>query len=218
MPKKSASSTNKARNLIPEEIKELGFPRNYETKNKASRPSIMLSPSVYTEYLSLIKDEFEDVISLKNRDKILQGNVMHFILSFVDNTLAQDKKNILDKAFENAKIKYPFFDDFAALGEMVIKLIDDKEMQPFFYTGADKLYLEKEIVDRRGDTKRIDRLIVREKEVWIVDYKSTREASEKYAAQIKEYIDIVKVIYPQKKIKGFLLYLDETKFEEIKGL
>jgi ATP-dependent exoDNAse (exonuclease V) beta subunit len=216
MPKKSASSANKARNLIPEEIKELGEPRDYETKNGPLRPSVTLSPSAYAEYLSLIKDEFEDVPSLKNRGKILQGNVIHFILSFIDNALTQDKRNILDKAISCAKIKYPFFDDFTATEEIIIRLIEDKEMQPFFSVGTDKLYLEKEIVDVRGDTKRVDRLIVKEKEVWVVDYKSSREASEKYIAQIREYIDIVKKLYPRKKVKGFLLYLNETKFEEVK--
>ena len=71
-------------------------------------------------------------------------------------------------------------------------------------------------MDLKGDTKRIDRIIVKEKEVWIVDYKSSRESNEKYLTQIKEYIDIIKKVYPQKYVKGFLLYLDETKFEEVK--
>ena len=92
MPKKSASSSNKARNLIPETLKELGLPRNYEIKNKVSRPAVVLPSSVYTEYLSLIRDEFQDALSLKNRGKILQGNVMHFVLSSIDSNLNQDKK------------------------------------------------------------------------------------------------------------------------------
>ncbi|MFA6281281.1 MAG: UvrD-helicase domain-containing protein [Candidatus Omnitrophota bacterium] len=217
MPKKSASSSNKARNLIPETLKMHGQPRSYETKSKVSRPAVVLAPSSYTEYLSLIRDEFQDALSLKNRTKILQGNVMHFILSSLDNTLCRDKKNILDVAFANAKIKYPFFDNFYALEEKITRLIEDKAMRHFFYIEDDKLYLEKEIVDLKGNTKRIDRLIIKEREAWIIDYKSSHELSEKHITQMKEYIVIIKKMYPQKNVKGFLLYLDEIKFEEVNG-
>ena len=52
-------------------------------------------------------------------------------------------------------------------------------------------------------------------EAWIVDYKSSREDTGIYQKQIREYIDIIKEIYPQKKVKGFLIYLDEFVAEGI---
>ncbi len=217
LPKKSANSANKARNLIPDEIREFGSRHDYEIKNKALSPSVVLTPSRYTNYLSLIEDEFEDPVSLKNREKILQGNITHYILSFIDGSFDKNKKDILRNAVACAKIKYPFFDNFDEVEGRIVKLLNDKEFEPFFSLGRDKLYLEKEVVNQKGDMKRIDRLIVKEKEAWIIDYKSSHEGNEKYKMQIKEYMELIGNIYAQKKIRAFLLYLNEMKFEEVHG-
>jgi len=58
-------------------------------------------------------------------------------------------------------------------------------------------------------------LIVKKNEVWIVDYKSSQEAKPKHEEQINEYIQIIRDIYPQRKIKGFLVYLDNMIKEEV---
>ena len=74
---------------------------------------------------------------------------------------------------------------------------------------------EKEVVGSAGNTLRIDRLIVKENEVWIIDYKSSRDEPEKHRAQIEEYIEAVRDLYPGKTVKGFLLYLDEMTLNEV---
>ena len=71
------------------------------------------------------------------------------------------------------------------------------------------------MVNRFGDGKRIDRLVVREKEIWIVDYKSSQEAKPDHEKQINEYVQIIKDIYPKREVKGFLVYLDSMIKEEI---
>ncbi len=66
-----------------------------------------------------------------------------------------------------------------------------------------------------GLLRRIDRLIVKPHEIWIVDYKSSREGMGNFLKQIKEYLAIVGEIHPDKKVRGFLLFLDTARFEEV---
>ncbi|MCX5781162.1 MAG: UvrD-helicase domain-containing protein [Elusimicrobia bacterium] len=70
------------------------------------------------------------------------------------------------------------------------------------------VYQEKEIVDKAGQTKIIDRLIVSDKEIMVVDYKSTEENKDAHIEQVKEYCSIVSEIYPGKQVKGFIIYFD----------
>jgi ATP-dependent exoDNAse (exonuclease V) beta subunit len=74
--------------------------------------------------------------------------------------------------------------------------------------------MEKEVVSRFGDTKRIDRLILKDDEAVIVDFKSGTE-EEGHTKQIKEYMDLILAIYPKKKARGCLLYVDELMIKEV---
>jgi ATP-dependent exoDNAse (exonuclease V) beta subunit len=75
--------------------------------------------------------------------------------------------------------------------------------------------LEKDVINGLGQTRRIDRLIVKKQELWIVDYKSSRDGREKFLEQVKEYIKIVSDIESGKTVRGFLIYLDDASFEEV---
>ena len=88
-------------------------------------------------------------------------------------------------------------------------------MQRFFYCGDAEVFTEKEIVNSFGHTKRCDRLIITDDEVWIVDFKSTKDVEGHDRKQIQEYEVILQDIHPKKTIKGFLIYLDHFEVEEI---
>lgn len=69
---------------------------------------------------------------------------------------------------------------------------------------------------------RIDRLAVTETEVLAADYKSNRavpksaaETPEPYLAQARAYADVLKKIWPDKKIRSFLIWTEETRLTEI---
>jgi hypothetical protein len=58
-------------------------------------------------------------------------------------------------------------------------------------------------------------LIIRDKKIWIIDYKSSAESQKEHRQQLAEYIQIIKDIYPHHSVKGFLLYLDKLVLEEL---
>ena len=92
----------------------------------------------------------------------------------------------------------------------------DKVFQ--FFSPTFDVFNEKEVVkviDNRYVCKRIDRLNVKRDEIIVIDYKTGREKKEVYREQIREYIDIVKSIFKNKKSKAILMYPDLKEVEEV---
>lgn len=71
------------------------------------------------------------------------------------------------------------------------------------------------MVNSYGHTKRCDRLIVMEDTAQIVDYKSSVDVQGRDREQIEEYKEILKGIYPDKVIEGYLIYFDSLEVEKI---
>ena len=70
-------------------------------------------------------------------------------------------------------------------------------------------------MDKFGNTRRIDRLIIKKDEAWVVDYKSSRLESEKGKKQLQEYMGLVSQIYPGLRVRGYLVFLDSFDLLEI---
>ncbi|MBU0503266.1 MAG: UvrD-helicase domain-containing protein, partial [Candidatus Omnitrophica bacterium] len=186
---------------------------------KALGQSIPIPVSEYRDWIDLMKEEFIDVGLLRSRDKALIGEALHYILSFIGDLTGEDKKKIVDSAIEKAGFKYPFISDSGYYKESVLRLLEDKKFRDFFESYGWQVYPEKELVDRFGNTKRIDRLLLNKNKAVIIDYKSSREepAAADYQGQVKEYMKIIKDIYPELKVEGYLIYLDEPSLEEVNG-
>lgn len=197
VPERAGTSGNLLNLLIPEDLVGVGSSefraQSAEQKSMSYEPSAMSSDRIsilpissYRDWLSYLNEEFSTERSvLINREKIKRGKELHEKLS----------KNDLD----NPELK-----------EMMAK----EELQFIFNTDGE-IFTEKEIVDKYGRTKRIDRLVVTETEAVIVDYKSARIDNDHYQRQVKDYMAVVSEMYPGKKVKGYLLYLDSLELKEI---
>jgi ATP-dependent exoDNAse (exonuclease V) beta subunit len=217
IPKKSSAINNKAFFLVPEEIKELGRQICYpKSKQVSHQPFINISAPVYKDWIESLSDEFGDALVFLHRQEILEGNIMHSMLSRIANCLNQDIEELHKEAVSFAKAKYLSVGDFSLYEKRLYKMIGKKELKDIFYISQGQVFCEKEIVDKFANSKRIDRLIVKEQEAWVIDYKSSQQAKELQAKQVLEYMEIIKGIYPKHIIKGFLVYLDEMKLEEVK--
>ena len=83
-------------------------------------------------------------------------------------------------------------------------------MQPFFNPRL-KAFNEKEIVNQYGNLKRIDRLVFAEDKILIIDYKTGEEYQRQHSEQIKEYMHLIKGLYPDRMLEGWLIYIDSKK-------
>ena len=217
IPKKSGPSSNKVRFLIPEELGEKGIKQEYKKQARDSQALISFGASSYKNWIGYLKNEFSDIdIGLKH-EQVLEGNIFHAMLSQVGDCTNKDIAVLLKNCLKYAQIKFPQLRDSRAYKEKVKKILENNDFKSIFYAQGASVYCEKEVANQFGDLKRIDRLIVKEREVWVVDYKSSQLNKDEQHKQIKEYIQIVKDIYPQRKVKGFILYLDKLKIEEVFG-
>lgn len=217
IPKKNERrSFNIVNILIPSENPESGC--RVKPKLHSEREFLFDIPaSEFRDWIKSLKDEFTNESFVQDKEKVLKGNIMHSILSFIGDLNEQDVNFAVKQAVEKTKFKYQFVDDFQEFEDVIKRLITDKKFHSIFYIDNGTVYSEKEIVDSIGNTKRLDRLIVLQSEVWIIDYKSSKDDGNNYDGQMKEYINIIKGMYPAKKIKGILIYLDNLSMEEVHG-
>ena len=66
-------------------------------------------------------------------------------------------------------------------------------------------------------TGKIDKLLIYETEVHIIDFKfyETEVMTEEIKEQMQKYTNVISKIYPQKKIKTFILWVKSLKLEII---
>ena len=169
----------------------------------------------YKDWISCLQDEFRGLTDIIPREKILEGNIMHVLLSRINNCLNQDQDAIIAEACAFAEDAFPGVSDFSKYRSKLAAVLLKNELKRFFYVKEGDVFCEKEVVNNFGDLKRIDRLIISEKNIYIIDYKSSQEAEEQHVKQISEYIEIFRNIYPKRAIKGFLIYLDTLGVKEL---
>ncbi len=217
IPSKVSGKDNLASNFIPYKTLERGSKIKYEKEetNQEEMPSTLLPVSKYSGWMEILKGEFISPPELINRDNLLKGNIIHFLLSYIGNLATEDKEESLRIAGEKAKSVFLQEKNLGKYIAIVRNLLEDKKFRQFFYVKAGSVFQEKDIADSRGNRKIIDRLIITSKEVWIVDYKSSRDGFIAQKEQMSGYMEILKSIYPKLKIKGFLIYPDSLTMKEV---
>jgi len=93
------------------------------------------------------------------------------------------------------------------------KLLCSASMAQFFPANAEVLN-EKEYCDPSGNLCRMDKVIVMSSEVWVVDFKTGPEAKE-HDEQLKKYISLLKELHKNKNVRGFIIRIMDTDYEEI---
>jgi len=203
--------------LIPEGMRTCGAMAMYQpAKEKKEQETIPLGVSKYRDWIGFLKDEFEGISSVKDYERIMHGNVLHTALSQLGNCAAQDSQLAVIRALDRARQDYPYFKGWKSVEKTLQQLIGLPKAREFFMVPDGDVYVEREMVDTSGNTRRTDRLIVKYKDVVIVDYKSSKAGHEQYVEQMREYARILRSIYPEKELRGYLVYCDELIVEEVK--
>ncbi len=140
-------------------------------------------------------------------EELMRGEFIHDVLSqivFVGDSLEAQ----LFKAVENVKFKYPYeanSDDIINRIRKFIRLPD--VISYFIEKPSRKVFIEKEITDKRGILFRIDRIVFDPNIVTVIDYKTGDENNE-YIDQVKKYVDVLSEKYLGFNIQGLITYID----------
>jgi len=92
----------------------------------------------------------------------------------------------------------------------------NRRFRAFFETGPGRsFYNERAIVDARGSTFKMDRVIVDPGLVQFIDYKTGEIRSDTHVEQVGRYGRLLSEVYPDREVRGFLLYLDDGEVVSI---
>jgi ATP-dependent exoDNAse (exonuclease V) beta subunit len=215
VPQKTSSGTNPVRFMIPEPV-ERGAVRQYDKSGARSKRQLLDIPvAEYRDWLEFVRYEFSGDVGLANRENRLRGEMLHFGLACIGNLARQPIAESIKAAVEKTVAAYPRQADPAGVERTLRKVVEHPALIPFFNVTDGEAFCEKEVADAAGNVKRLDRLVVGTGTVRILDYKSAADDGNAYRKQVLEYMQILKAIYPDKKVTGHLFYFDSLRLEEV---
>ena len=197
-----------------------------------------LLPAHSPSYL-LLRDRRASVevggISDKVRMVFRWGEICHYALSKIKKIDKKSLDEIICFSIDSAQKRYA---QSKKEGEEVTKrlntllksVLTDKDLKFIFYTdGNTKVETEVPVYFKRNEAgilERIDRLLIRDNSVEIIDYKGGKICSrpdrlvlhKKYLKQMENYKIGISKIYPGKEIRCYFLWLDAPKGKRIEEI
>jgi ATP-dependent helicase/nuclease subunit A len=154
----------------------------------------------------------ESPLQNENPDRFKRGNLTHMLLQLLPDVTEKDRQH----AAANFLAKPVHALPEAIQNEMVrdiMNILTNPDYAPFFGPGSRAEVPITGLINGKLVSGQIDRLLVTEDTVWIIDYKTGRtppqtqnEMPPAYKAQMQAYHDTLKDIYPDKPIKCALLW------------
>ena len=136
-----------------------------------------------------------------------EGKAIHQLLSEIK--YEEDIDSVVQKYFNDQSIPGSSGD---LEKEKVLAIFKNKIILSFFSKEWNTVYTEKEILLKTGKTIRLDRVMIEENTLVLIDYKTGIEKKE-HKLQISEYANALKNM-GYKNIKSYLIYLENAKVVE----
>jgi ATP-dependent exoDNAse (exonuclease V) beta subunit len=153
-----------------------------------------------------------------NLEERLRGEFIHRVLHFVDHVddnIEPRIEEIVERVNNEMKTDYPL----EVMKRGLLEFLNHEEVSPYFRAmPGGVIQKEQEFSDSRGNLFRMDKVILEKERVTLIDYKTgaDREAEKNYIPQLKNYIRILKEIYPDKNIEGIIAYVDLKEIKKVK--
>lgn len=199
-PQKKAVNIQSCKNVLPSWA--ITFPPNEPI------PAKPLRPSVHPE-----TEPVEESLKIQSQSHSLKrGIFIHKLLQYLPQV-------DLDRRYEVAKKMKP---DNIDIPENLFTLLEDKRFQVLFGKNSAAEVPVIGVVDNQVISGQIDRMVISENEVLIVDFKSNynvpktvENVQSGYKKQLNMYKALLKNIFPDKIIKTYLLWTQNLTLMEI---
>jgi ATP-dependent exoDNAse (exonuclease V) beta subunit len=145
-----------------------------------------------------------------NLEERLRGEFIHRVLYRVeslDEKIESHLEEVINRVNDELKTDYPA----EAVKKKLLEFLGHEEIRPCFQTMPGRVIKrEQDFSDGEGNLFRMDRVIFEEDRVSVIDYKTgtDKEGEREYISQLKNYIRILKEVYPDKDVEGVILYVD----------
>lgn len=218
LPRKAGQGFNLATLLIPDDVTRAGDKTSYPPRKPKGRQELMrLEHSRHQDWITYLNDEHLAYQQAGHYESRLAGTALHEILAGLKADRTEQLEVGARQAVEEVLGGYPEGTWKEDVRRRVEEAVRCAEFQPFFVNAVGKILTEHEVVDVFGHTKRIDRLIVTDQDVTVVDYKSTAQEQKAGQDQVRSYMQLMASIYPKRRVRGFLMYMEELRLEEVDG-
>jgi ATP-dependent helicase/nuclease subunit A len=152
-----------------------------------------------------------------------RGNVTHKLLQFLPDLAPEKRRGSMETYLEAHANDLPQ-SVRTNIVEEIEKILNDPIFAPLFAENSRaEVPITGLLPDGRLISGQIDRLLITNDEIMIVDYKSNRppptdpkDIPQIYRNQLKAYADVLKSIYPERKLTCALLWTDGPNLMEIK--
>jgi len=145
-----------------------------------------------------------------NIEERRRGEFIHRVLYFIEY-LDKDLESRLEELIRQVKnelnIEYPV----DTIRRQLLEFLVHEDVGPYFAPKAGRVIRkEQDFSDPEGNLLRMDRVIIDEDRVMVMDYKTggEKKAEERYVLQLKNYMRILKDLYRDKRIEGMIAYAD----------
>jgi ATP-dependent exoDNAse (exonuclease V) beta subunit len=156
-----------------------------------------------------------------NTESIRRGDLAHKILAGLEYLQSGWDKDIPDiiRKLCPQESELALYEE---IGQTLIGCFENAALIEYFKKKeARKVWREFNFCDAAGGVYRLDRVVVDEDAVTIIDFKTGAESGPAPQAgreqgdrdQIRNYIRIMKEIYPERAVQGILVYIDKKKTE-----
>jgi ATP-dependent exoDNAse (exonuclease V) beta subunit len=156
-----------------------------------------------------------DELNLEERQR---GEFIHRVLYFANGlgeSMESELEKIIRRVNDELRTDYPLRD----MQKKLLEFLNHEEIRPYFEATPGKVIKrEQGFSDPAGNLFRMDRVVVEGDRVSVIDYKTgtDKEAEKEYVSQLKNYIRILKDIYPGKNVEGVMAYVDLKEVWKVK--
>jgi hypothetical protein len=116
-------------------------------------------------------------------------------------------EEVIRQVSKESNVDYPI----DPVKKEILDFLRHREVRPYFVPKLGRVVgREQEFSDPEGNLLRMDRVIMDEDRITVMDYKTggEKKAEEKYFLQLKNYIRILKDLYPGREVAGLVAYVD----------
>ena len=174
------------------------------------------SKAVHQDYLQLHhftrEVDFTSLATLEelNIEERRRGEFIHRILYFIeylDEDLETRLEEVIREVMHDSNLEYPVDPIRRELMEFFLH----QDVRPYFNPKPGRVIRrEQDFSDPEGNLLRMDRVIIDEDRVMVMDYKTggEKKTEERHISQLRNYMRVLKDLYPDKEIEGMIAYTD----------
>jgi ATP-dependent exoDNAse (exonuclease V) beta subunit len=176
--------------------------RNLEAADQAYLH--LYHPTQQVDFFSI--SSFEEL----NIEERQRGEFIHRVLFFIEY-LDEDLESRLEELIKQIKNESNMAYPMDTIKRELVGFLLDESVKPFFVRKPGRVIRrEQDFSDLEGNLLRMDRVIIDEDRVMVMDYKTggDQKAEERYVLQLKNYMGILRDLYQGKTIEGMIAYVD----------